>query len=147
MPLVLLALLLSFWIFQPIDANAGSEAFSGNEMLVKCRAALVVIEKGEQAPLPTTEIIDAGVCVQYILGYIDGHNNAAWIAAMKQKKGNAAKSDIRGNSSFCVPDNITRPQILRIYVKYLDNHPELLHYGAGSLLSFALAESFSCINK
>ena len=68
------------------------------------------------------------VCLAYIVGVMDSYANKALV-----------KADF-----FCVPEVIKGEQIQLIAQKYLDSHPEQLHYVASSLLVEALGETFPC---
>jgi hypothetical protein len=46
---------------------------------------------------------------------------------------------------FCPPkEGFTTGQAVRIVVKYLKANPEVLHKGAGGLVSVAIGEAFAC---
>lgn len=45
---------------------------------------------------------------------------------------------------FCLPEEVTNDQLIRVALKYMENHPEFLHvYAAFSILA-ALKEAFPC---
>ena len=47
-------------------------------------------------------------------------------------------------SLFCRSDEVILLQLMRVYVKYLEENPNLLHIDAGILLSLALKQAFPC---
>ena len=49
-----------------------------------------------------------------------------------------------GKTEECVPQNITSLQAIRIYVKYLEEHPEKFHQSATILYVGSLEEAFGC---
>ncbi len=49
-----------------------------------------------------------------------------------------------GIENVCVPDEVTVGQITKVVVKYLKDHPEKLHLGAGLLTMTALKDAFPC---
>ncbi|MFT5709319.1 MAG: hypothetical protein ACI8QT_000005 [Halioglobus sp.] len=44
----------------------------------------------------------------------------------------------------CVPVEVTIKQLMKIAVKYMEEHPEELHLGAESLIQNAFKEAFPC---
>jgi len=46
--------------------------------------------------------------------------------------------------SFCMPATVTNDQIVKIFIKYLDEHPEELHQPASLLLATSLRKAFPC---
>lgn len=47
----------------------------------------------------------------------------------------------------CVPQNLSRAQRTRIFLKYAEDNPELLHMNAGVIFAVALFEAFPCPDK
>jgi hypothetical protein len=47
-------------------------------------------------------------------------------------------------SSFCFPKGVEGPQIVDVIKRWLDEHPEVRHYSASSLIAEALKEKFPC---
>ena len=45
---------------------------------------------------------------------------------------------------FCAPDEITRDQVRRIFVKWATGNPEYLHYGAVTAALAAFSEAYPC---
>jgi hypothetical protein len=45
---------------------------------------------------------------------------------------------------FCIPYGVQNEQLARIYVKYLEQHPEQLHLNASSLLMECFKNAFPC---
>jgi hypothetical protein len=56
----------------------------------------------------------------------------------------ARESDGLYGHHACLPEHPTRHQAVEIVKRFLDQHPELRHYGASSLVAEALAEAFPC---
>ena len=46
--------------------------------------------------------------------------------------------------SICVPLGVTGGQLIKVWVKYANEHPEELHLSASSLVLSAYAEAFPC---
>lgn len=51
---------------------------------------------------------------------------------------------LKQNSYFKLPENITQSQLRKVVVKWLNQNPEKLNFGAASLVEVALSESFPC---
>ena len=69
-----------------------------------------------------------GGCYGYIIGVAD--------------KVNRDHRSLEGRG--CTPKSATRGQIIAVAEKHLRNKPEVLHYGADSLVTEALVAAFSC---
>ena len=68
-----------------------------------------------------------GVCLGYILGVDD----RGW-------------GKTHGGLSYCTPKGLTANQLQKIVSKYLNDHPEELHYTADVLVGKALLKAFPC---
>jgi hypothetical protein len=64
-------------------------------------------------------------CGMYVGGVIDGRG-------LSDKPG------------FCLPDHVSYEQMLRVSVKYMQDHPESLHVPTYLLVILAHAQAFSC---
>jgi hypothetical protein len=69
---------------------------------------------------------------QYCIGYIGGALDDYALLVSE------------GNSKVCVPVGIPTTQLARIVLKYLNEHPDKLHYHGGELVILALSKSFPC---
>jgi len=47
-------------------------------------------------------------------------------------------------TTYCVPSEVNKGQIIKVVRKYIDEHPEKLHELYGKLIVEALNESFPC---
>jgi len=68
-----------------------------------------------------------GACHGYIIAVSDVSQNKSWDGAL-----------------YCVPNNATAGQLVKIVTKYLNKHPEKLHLTAHSLVQLALFVAFPC---
>jgi Ssp1 endopeptidase immunity protein Rap1a len=119
--ILFLLALLSF----ALCGNAAAHATSGEEMLKKCKK------------IPDTASFDAGFCAGFVDAVLDTLN--MWEASDVFEKRSHDK-DVR----FCLPEEVTNGQILLVFVKYLEDHPEELHKPANLLLIEALRKAFPC---
>jgi hypothetical protein len=97
---------------------------TANEVLPGCRAFLKPPESGW---LPAFK---QGICV----GTIEGVIGAGIMDAVRGG----------GTDPFCIPDGVTRGQLVRVVVNFADQHPELTHAGFSSFASAALALAWPC---
>jgi hypothetical protein len=104
---------------QPEASSAEGLAFkSGMQLLEECQSADADVQLA---------------CMQYIVGVIDGAN---W----------ALNDRIMGHG-WCFPSGtsgVHPPQLRLVVLRYLENHPEDLHYNAVSEIVAALHGAFPC---
>lgn len=58
-----------------------------------------------------------------------------------------AATDADSKKWICVPNGVTSEQGKKVVVKYLENHPEKLHWVAWGLAHNALLEAFPCSKR
>lgn len=102
-----------------VFCGKASASPSGTELQSKCKTALK-----DQA-----DAFDGGYCA----GFIDGVMSQTLVEAK-------AGFDV----PFCLPTGGSMGQIVQVFVKYLDDHPERLHEPASLLLVESLAKAFPC---
>ena len=68
-------------------------------------------------------------CAAYIMGISDAHDYYVHFG---------------GISNFCAPMEVTNGQMKAITEKYMEEHPEKLHFAASDIVLNALAEAFPC---
>ena len=98
------------------NAKAGVNSNFDNELLRDCTH-----------PSPGT--FTAGIC----LGYLKG---AAEMSRLREK--------LPKLPPVCIPDAVTVGQLRNIVVRYLEEHPEELHYSSIVVLNNALDEACPC---
>jgi hypothetical protein len=102
--------------------SAESRTSDGNEFLRHCTE--FVKEYAE------SELFKAGSCYGFIEGYLE-----TWSISQPTPT----------LLSHCFPETgVPNIQIARIIIKYLQDHPERLHYGRAVLLDIALNKAFPC---
>ena len=47
-------------------------------------------------------------------------------------------------AGFCAPPESTRVQLVKVFLKYADEHPEKAHLGFGNVAFLALVKAFPC---
>jgi hypothetical protein len=99
-----------------VTAQINSSVFeSGNELYDLCTSSSAV---------------KLGACSGYIMGVSDAES------VLATETGHARL--------FCEPDSAVVRQDVDIVKRYLENHPELRHLSAASMVVFALQQAFPC---
>ena len=98
-------------------------AYSGSDYLEACQKYLDNLLGTYQNGLYD------GTCLGYTGGVIDTHEN--WQVFAERE-------------TFCLPDQAEVDQLIRVAMKYLEDHPAQLHYNAAYALQVALREAFPC---
>jgi hypothetical protein len=101
-------------------AEGKEDSSSANAIMPGCRAFV----KGELSS-SYIEGYMQGECVGIIRGLVD----AAYLQPL---------------SPFCVPDDATNGQMVRVVVSYIDRHPERMHLRFSALAFDALKEAWPC---
>lgn len=109
------------------NVHSESETTDGNKFLERCNNAISYLDGSKK----DVSYVDAMFC----LGYMEGMNTMnMFYQAM-----------IGNNAFYCLPEaGMTNGQSARIIVKYLKEHPELLHEPAIALATRAFREAFPC---
>ena len=105
----------------------------GRTMLSSCNYA-VAEDDGQK--LDEKGVIGNLSCRSYVGGYLDAFGIVLTVNKMTQTK-----------QLFCPPQDLPVDglmQTIRIFVKYMREHPEDLASGAGALLTLALQDAFPC---
>ena len=97
-----------------------AHAFSGNNLDKWCK------NYGEKKALTGYD----GVCVGLIEGFIKGLDFGLEL-------GNK-------NKLYCLPEKRESLQIIKVIKKYMNEHPEELHYDFTNLIPMALLKAFPC---
>ncbi|HXF18446.1 MAG TPA: Rap1a/Tai family immunity protein [Burkholderiales bacterium] len=120
------------WILPPLDSMAAwlRGGFTGNEMLLHCNAE-------EKDPVKD---FGRGICIGFIDGFVAGHYAAESYHAFHHR--DEKIDEIYGH--LCIPDTVTRGQLVRTFVQYLEKNAEKLKLPAGLALEDALREAFPC---
>lgn len=75
-------------------------------------------------------------CLGYVSGFVDGV-----VAGNGFAEGVTTR---KVPEPFCRPDNVENGQLIKIVLKYIDNHPERAHLPTGALIMYALYEALPC---
>lgn len=83
---------------------------------------------------PTSQTADNAVSIADCMGYITGVIDGSVLVAKADPK----------NLPLCIPVSVTKGQLIKVVVKYADDHPENLHWIAGRFVMAALEQAFPC---
>jgi hypothetical protein len=118
---LLAATLLSLFLCATVHATT-----TGEELLQKCKGI---------ASKPT--VYESGFCAGYISATIE-------TLSMWETSDFYSKRTHEQDAKFCFPDNVDNGQILLVFIKYLEDHPEELHKPANLLFVQAMRKAFPC---
>ena len=104
-------------------AGGSALAYGGSDYLQACNLYLLGREGALYAQAPKT--LKIGICMGYTEGVF----------------ATALQLDERHT---CAHEEVESEQLVRIAMKYLENHPEQLHYGASSTILIAFRDAFPC---
>ena len=112
-------------------------ALKGSDMLKACHETIWLRDNSENRDTSRSDCEDTLDQVspkEQCYGFITG---ARLLGKLYEDKPSQARL-------FCIPYGVQNEQLARIYVKYLEQHPEQLHLNASSLLIECLKNSFPC---
>lgn len=115
--------LLAFLMFFALTGQSICHA-DGNELLSQCKIS---------SDIPSVRNWEQLCKAQYCDGVVSGAVGVGRFLTPRP---------------FCTPGSVTLGQMVRIVVKFLENHPELLHEkNEGLFVVAALSEAFPCKEK
>jgi len=100
---------------------------AGNDLLPRCSLAVDLMDNKD---LNGGQANDALECMHYVAGYLDGYG----VASAAEK----------GKPFLCFPDHSNTGQMVRVFVKWMRDHPEKLHLAASACFFEALTDAFMC---
>ena len=100
------------------------EAFTTNELVSACRIYIQLTER-TLPRIDSSDFTSAGICLGYMTGF-------------------AQAASVQVESRLCVPASVTTVQSIRVFLKYMDEHPEDLRLPTPRTLTAALANTFPC---
>ena len=112
-------------------APAHSQSETGSDLLTKCKDFLNTVDKSA----PYSSAFAVGFCPGFISGVLSGAE--VWEASDTLRK-------VTHPMAWCRPEQANNGEIIRVFVKFLEDHPERLHEPAGLLLLTSLSTAFPC---
>ena len=119
--LVLLIITAALFIVSPVMAGTGNDLFN------KCSEIIKLINKEDASSVSFTK---AEHCYGLLIGTVETHE-------LLSKRNNS-------ENFFCLSSGVTNNQAIMVIVKYLKEHPEILHRSASTLILLALQKNFPC---
>ena len=121
--------LMLLFFFAVLSCHCFAVVGDGNTLMSLCQNADRTAQT--QEPSEPASVLQ---CQAYIEGVFTGYSMVSKALNLKQV----------GIENVCVPDEVTLGQITKVVVKYLKDHPEKLHLGAGQLTMTAIKDAFPC---
>lgn len=115
---------MSFFLLLP--TLVGAATLTNGDLLSRCEPYVTGRTSGKQ--------LEVSHCFGYVVGYAEG----ATMGALAVNGGSIV------NMAFCTPDTVTTDQMVRVIVRYLQQHPEQLHLSSAIGAEAALKEAFPC---
>jgi hypothetical protein len=114
-------------------AQSGGVYFNADTLATDCRVAIRTRDNPAQSPAPQAiqDVKDSQLCIGYMTGVVDSY----------EVEPDSLKTAGRG---LCVPDDVRSTQLVRVFVKYADDHPEELHLAAPTVVWNSLHKAFPC---
>jgi len=110
-----------------VSAFSANENYDGNEFLSKCSSAVKLLDNEK---LSNSEMQDAEWCLGYVEGIADG------IEIVSETSKSARL--------YCMAEDVTTGQGVRVFVKWLRDHPEKLHNSGRILVVASFVNAFPC---
>lgn len=125
-------IILAVFLPMTLCEKANAQNATGMEIQKKCK----LLENGNaNASRDDAADLDAGYCAGFMDGVVE--TEKFWDAFSRiEKSGHPL--------TFCIPQDVTNGQILQVFLKYLDDHPEELNKPAALLFAEALNKAFPC---
>jgi hypothetical protein len=125
-----LCAVLTTSLFLPHLAAQTVKEDTGLDLLNKCQPLT-------RTPmnLSNSEHGDAEYCMGYLLGMKD--MLTAWTVTDEHFKQ-------QGRSTMCVPYEATTAELIRVVIKFLNDHPTKLHDQAGAVVINAFRDAYPC---
>jgi len=101
----------------------GNSFYVGNELLENCEAYF--------SDATAANIRNGAICVGYIMGIVDIYSNLVVFKEVEQQ-------------GWCLPNDMSGTQLVRVVLKHLQEIPQFLHLSAAGLVANALYLAFPC---
>jgi hypothetical protein len=105
--------------------------FTGEEILEHCKQSLNT---------DPVKDFNRGICVGFIEGFTAGHFVAETYHAFHHR--DEKLEDIYGH--LCIPESTSLGQMARVFVQFLQGHPDKLKLPAALLIEDAFREAYPC---
>ena len=139
MPLVIICSALIFFSISFVRADTFK--FNALDLFKYCQASENIIDKKPIAIEDTgTRLMQAGWCTGFLLG-LDAMQEAM---AGKFTNWPDDFAQVKKEFYYCLPDGVSKEQLIRSVVKYGTDHPESLHLQADIFVIKAFKHYYPC---
>jgi hypothetical protein len=114
----------------------------GNELLTQCKKTISAYEDADSKL--SSDLAVAISCDSYIRGFNDAHSMFVNILVVRKHGDKWTETNWKAESLYCLSDDVSPVQMIRVVVQYLEKNPNKLHYRAKILIPAALQEAFPC---
>jgi Rap1a immunity proteins len=119
---------------QCAHAQSGTFYFNADTLATDCRIAIRTSDnRPSPSPRAVEDLKDAQLCIGYVTGAIDTYEVERTTESLKNP-----------GKSVCVPSDVRSTQLVRVSMKYADDHPEELHFPAPMVVWNAMLTAFPC---
>ena len=131
---MLLLAIAALWIVSAVPTSARNlSAVTGEKLLTACSAAQKT--DTDEASLTDADWNEAFFCMGFVQGALD--EQAVWQVGDEQ-------SHRETLAHFCIDNDASWPQIIRILVKWLENNPKQLNLAGVVVIQKAMADAYPC---
>ena len=127
----LFAILLFLFLAAPKVATAEESSRSANQLATDCRELLRMLDNGGASK--STEPMSAGNCAGYFSGLSE---------SIPMETG--LLETLGAPTLICIPDSATVEQLVRVFMKSVDENPEGTHEHRYFFAREALTKAFPC---
>jgi hypothetical protein len=128
----ILSILLVLANLHPSISFASMEA---GQLATYCKQSILVTDS-------KVAVNDQAITCLY---YVRGFDDAGKLSPIITTNYTEDLKKRNNNSMYCSPDSISADQIIRMYVKYVDEHPESRHLLAAIILAEMMMKYFPCV--
>ena len=121
---ITLGMVIVFVVMSSIEAQDQGVSFTGKSLLSNCEDAI-----------GNKQTIEAGLCIGQIHGI--------WRQLSVLSLADPVVLDIK-ELKICDPRETSLQAMIKVVIKYLEEHPERLHMQSTGLIGFALRDAFPC---
>jgi hypothetical protein len=107
-------------------------AMPTQQLVDKCKSLKVE----DKNTLTESQLAGGAFCLGYILGITDGGTFSRLTTVQTHGTDKTLVS--------CIPENVDANELGLIFLKYMDDHPEYLHYDSALNVQTAINHSFPC---
>jgi hypothetical protein len=122
---------LLFLLLSACGAHAQSGGFFMTSNMLSAGCGIAIRTWSEQNPNPI-DLLAAQSCTGYLQGAVDTFE-------FERVRGSQ-----RSDQTICIPDDVKTEQVIRVFMKYSNDHPEELHKGAPPVVWEAMHQAFPC---